>query len=339
LANGVDDLFSSFTHLKNLPTDTKTFLSAKNWDNALLTKLDGDLATTAFKNAIDVNPQLIDAWEIAIPHSGLRTNVTALNKIDNILSSGRVTQSKLKNAINGSLGDVLNVADNTNLGKILDRLNLSHVNDAHFDKIIQRLDDYPNLKQDLLNHSDWFETFDDILDNPGKYWEIVRGAEIPNNAALNHWAQGFEDVAAYNKFKSIHNLTDNQIVKQVTLLIDGTKIRIDYLGFKNGKYYLGEAKFTTKNKNWATDWISASTDNQKIVFPKLENGNVNSIAIKATDPDKLGELKDLFNINSSSPITAADLPAIPYNSNLKMNILGSGSNDLTIEGISNITLK
>jgi len=51
------------------------------------------------------------------------------------------------------------------------------------------------------------------------------------------------------------------------------------------------------------------------------------------------KLKKLFNIISPSPISAADLPVIPYNSNLKMNILGSGSNDLTIEGISTITLK
>ena len=45
LAQAESDLFSSFTHLKNLPTEAKTFLSAKNWDNALLTKLDGDLVS------------------------------------------------------------------------------------------------------------------------------------------------------------------------------------------------------------------------------------------------------------------------------------------------------
>jgi hypothetical protein len=93
LAEGVDDLFSNFTYLKNLPTDAKTFLSAKNWDNALLTKLDGDLANTTFKNAIDVNPNLIDAWERVLRTASngapiLRKDIdvlTALGKFDNTL--------------------------------------------------------------------------------------------------------------------------------------------------------------------------------------------------------------------------------------------------------------
>lgn len=57
----------------------------------------------------------------------------------------------------------------------------------------------------------------------------------------------------------------NQIVKQVTLLVDNVKIRIDFLGFDplTNMYYLGEAKFTTKNKNWSTDWLSASTKTSK----------------------------------------------------------------------------
>jgi hypothetical protein len=78
-------------------------------------------------------------WYTAIKYSSLRTNVVALRKIDNIITSGRVSTSKLKAAIDGDLGDILKAANATDLANILDRLNLSHADAAHFDEIIRRL--------------------------------------------------------------------------------------------------------------------------------------------------------------------------------------------------------
>ncbi|MFZ1788720.1 MAG: ORF6N domain-containing protein [Saprospiraceae bacterium] len=69
------------------------------------------------------------------------------------------------------------------------------------------------------------------------------------------------------------------------------QIRIDYLGKDiNGKFHLGDAKFTTKDKNWNSDWLDPSSVNQNSVFPLFQSGGVNSIVVKATDSDKLIQL-------------------------------------------------
>ena len=103
--------------------------------------------------------------------------------------------------------------------------------------------------------------------------------------------------------------------------------RIDFLGFKNGKYYLEEAKFTTKSKEWATDWLSASTENQKIVFQAFQNGNVNSIVVKATDSDKLTKLSQI-GLGNNSTINFT---------NTKLDIIGSNANQQTVKSV--ISLK
>lgn len=96
LGNAGSDLFSSFTHLKNLPTDAKTFLTAKNWDNVILTKLDGDLANTTLKSAIDAKPQLIDAWEIVSTGSeSVRRNTANLEKLNDFISATGMEKPKL----------------------------------------------------------------------------------------------------------------------------------------------------------------------------------------------------------------------------------------------------
>jgi len=87
ITQAADDLFSDFAHLKNLSADAKTYLSAKNWDTPLLSKLDADIANTAFKNAIKQKPQLIDAWEGLI-NTGLRTDVSWLNSISKWIDDG-----------------------------------------------------------------------------------------------------------------------------------------------------------------------------------------------------------------------------------------------------------
>lgn len=262
----------------------------------------------------------------------------AISKVETILNNGAITQQKLVDAIETNMAAIISAADDVELGKILDRLNLAHVDDAHLDKITQRINDYSTLKQDLINNPDWFETFEDILNNPGKYWEIIDDAVVPTNAALNHWAQGywwknlrdmaqnFEKIPGLDEFKIVSGISDNsKIVEQVTLEFDGVKIRVDYLGFDQltGKYSLGEAKFSTKNKNWGTDWLNASTDNQKTVFQAIQNGNVNSIVVKATDAQKLSELAGIGLANNSSISFA----------NITLDIIGSNANQQTVKSV------
>lgn len=92
----------------------------------------------------------------------------------------------------------------------------------------------------------------------------------------------------------------DNVVGQVTLEVtskSGVKktIRIDNLAFDDisGKYVLGDAKFTTKTKDWNADWLSSCTDNQKDVFKWFENSDVQDIVVKATDTDKIKALSDI----------------------------------------------
>jgi hypothetical protein len=328
------------------------FVNAQSTGCDLLKKLGDDIAANGddlrpfFENANNIGGKRIKAWEITIKHSKVRTSVSALTKIDNILSNGRIPGAKLKAAIDGNLGDILNAADATNLGKILDRLNLQHVNEAHFDEILIRLSNYPTLKQDLITNPQWFETFDDILKEPGKYWDILSEGNLPSGSALSQWGQGFwwknlreladqfEKSAALDNFRSVNGIALDKVVTQVTLEVNGIKIRIDYLGVDGaGKFHLGDAKFSTKTKIWITDWLNSATDNQTVVFPLFQNGGVNSIVVKATDPDKITALENIGLVKD--PVTGL-FPPINF-SNTTLKIFGSEANQQAVKTI--VTLK
>jgi hypothetical protein len=326
--------------LNSLPESTSASLVKKLTDlpTSVITKLEDDIASVGV--IFKANPGTIKAWETAIKHSKVRTSVSALTKIDNILSNGRIPVAKLKAAIDGNLGDILNAGDATNLGKILDRLNLQHVNEAHFDEILQRLSNYPTLKQDLITNPQWFETFDDILKEPGKYWDILSEGNLPSGSALSQWGQGFwwknlreladqfEGSAALTSFISTNGIAFNKVVQQVTLEVNGIKIRIDYLGVDGaGKFHLGDAKFSTKPKNWISDWLNSATDNQTVVFPLFQNGGVNNIVVKATDPAKIADLVKIGLGNNST---------ISF-SNTTLKIFGSEANQQAVKSV--VTIK
>ena len=288
----------------------------------------------------------VKAWDL-VKHldEGVRLNVNALGKLDNLLTSGKIPKAKLESALNSHLGDILNAADEVNVGKILDRLNLQHVDELHFDNIIQRLDNYPTLRQDLIDNPDWFDTFDDILKRPGDYWDIVDEAVASSDAALIKWGQGFwwknlrekaknfeipdpsvpGSGTARSSFRSSNNLNANQVVDQVTLEVNGTKIRIDYLGKDaSGQFHLGDAKFSTKDKNWSSEWSGSSTPNQSTVFPDIQSQS-HSIVIKATDPDKIDAIESAFNItmnNGTFTIPVADVGSL--------KIFGSAADDISV---------
>ena len=111
---------------------------------------------------------------------------------------------------------------------------------------------------------------------------------------------------------------------QVTLEVNGIKIRIDYMGKKDGLYHFGDAKFSTKDKNWEYDWLDASTNNQKSVFPNMEGKD---IVIKASDPDKLIAIKKAFGIDPSEFVNGAY--TITANQIGSLKIFGSAADDIS----------
>lgn len=307
-----------------------------------------DLATdlaegsTDFKNLVQTEKGF-DAWEIAGKHANLRINTTVLSKLNDIAGRGRgIDKAKLKAALDGDLGDVLNKATGDDLMKILNRLDTKEVTGAHLDEITSRLgnSDY-GIKQDLLDHPEWFETFDDVLQEPGRYWDILAEGNLATSSPLAKWGQGkwwknlrdfadnFETGAARSRFQTDLNIDTDKIVDQVTLEVNGTKIRIDYLGIDgNGKFHLGDAKFSTKDKNWSTDWLSASTTNQSSVYPFFKSGNVNSIVVKVSDAKKADLLLENLGLSNNSTIDFA---------NSSLRIFGSDAGQTTVKSV--VTIK
>ena len=91
------------------------------------------------------------------------------------------------------------------------------------------------------------------------------------------------------------------------------------------KWFLGDAKFSTKDKNWIVAWLEASTSSQKIVYPKFQNGEVIEFYIRATKPEKISQIKATFGIDDlSKPIKINDLESL--------KIFGSEANQLLIKG-------
>lgn len=292
------------------------------------------------------------AYTIVSKYPTLRVSQDVINKVMEIVASGRIPPHKLQDAIDTELGEILDAANSANRNLILERLNLNHVDEVHFDKITYRLNNYStgstNLLDDLITNPDWFETFDDILRRPGDYWDIVDEVNLPNNSALNQWANGFwwkdlrekasnfelldVDVpgsgVAKTDFISNSGLNANNVVDQVTLEVNGTKVRMDYMGKKNGKYDLGDAKFSTKDKDWANDWLNSTTTNQTTVYPQIQAGG-NTVTIKASSSGKKAEIEAAFGITmqpSGSGTFKYDIPASDINS---LKIIGSEADDFT----------
>ncbi len=288
--------------------------------------------------------ELVEAWEMAAKHADLRTNTTALSKLNDIAGRGRgIDKTKLKAALDGDLGDILNKATGDDLTNILNRLDAEHVTGTHLDEITNRLKTYPELKTDLLDNPEWFETFDDVLQDPGRYWEILSEGNIATSSAMAKWGQGkwwknLRDLADDFDVEIVNNTLkaefgDVNVVRQVTLEVtskSGVKktIRIDNLALDDisGKYVLGDAKFTTKTKDWNADWLSSCTDNQKDVFKWFENSDVQDIVVKATDSKKIDAL-DNINLKPDSKID--------FNST-NLRLYGSDANQQSVKTIVNI---
>lgn len=158
----------------------------------------------------------------------------------------------------------------------------------------------------------------------GKWWKELREKA--------KYFEGDPDIVgsgvARSEFISSNNLLDEQVVNQVTIKVDGIdeQIRIDYFGqSQDGKFHLGDAKFSTKDKNWAAEWQSASTEHQKIVFPSMKGKD---IYIKASDPVKLEAIRLAFDIDPTEFINGAYRISADKIGSLK--IFGSAADDANV---------
>lgn len=87
---------------------------------------------------------------------------------------------------------------------------------------------------------------------------------------------------------------------------------------------MGDAKFSTKDKKWNSDWLGSSTTNQKTVFSLFEAGGVNSIIVKVSDPDKAFELSQKLGLSNNSSIQF---------SNTSMKLFGSVANQQSVQTV------
>lgn len=285
---------------------------------------------------------MVESWNlIKNAPDAVKRNPKVLSKIDEISKgSSGVSSGKITEAFEGDLGDVLAKASDSDLDIILGRFDLPHMNDGHIDEIVSRLGNPKYaIKQDLLDNPALFSQLDDMLDNPGKYWDMLSEGSIPKGSKLDDWARGkwFKDLRElaedFDKKIVTSSMTDefglDNVVGQVTLEVtnkSGVKktIRIDNLALDDisGKYVLVDAKFTTKTKDWGVDWLSSCTDNQKDVFKWFENSDVQDIVVKATDTDKIKALSDI-NLFPNGKINFNNTSLKLYGSSPNQQVVGT----------------
>ncbi len=248
-----------------------------------------------FGNSVQ-GTELVEAWA-AVNHlpDAIKLEPSVLSKLNDIASRGRgIDLPKLETALKGDLGDVLGSATGDDLTKILNRLDADHVTGSHLDEITSRLGNTQyGIKQDLINNPNWFETFDDVLQNPGRYWERISQGELVNGSALQSWAQGkwwkdlretaqaFQNTAGLSKVRDVFGTSfGSQITLKVTKGSEIFEIVADYLAKKDGVFYIVDTKYTTLDN---FDLAKSFTPNQSKVFPWIKNGDDITIEIRAVD--------------------------------------------------------
>ena len=323
--------------------------SIRGWNNeAKFGTFTDDLKVDLFRDWIGAGAGRVNTWEV-VRNLGdhVRLNPAILKKLDDLLAGGNIPPVKFENALNKQFGEVLDAGNNVQVNKILDRLKETHVNEKHFDELIARLEN-PNYQStlviDLKSNPDWFETFEDIIHHPGKYWDIIEDASTPNSAALASWGQGhwwknlrekakvFESYdplrpnstgIALKEFARIHKILPENSATQITIVVNGKRTRIDYMTRgDDGMLHFGEAKFSTKQKIWSVDWKKATTKNQSEAFPEIISKNFD-LEIRASDPDKIRIIEQNLGIAKN----ADGKYIIPIDEIGTFKIFGSSADD------------
>ena len=298
----------------------------KQWDAATWARFLDDLEHEAFKGKFQA--AWVQAWDL-IKELTPEVRLSSAEKIHHLLAGGRIPADKLETALNEHFIPILKGANETSAIKLLDRLGSNHVDEAHFDEILKRLNNYPTLKQDLIANPQWFEIFDDILKEPSKYWDILQEGGLPSNAALAQWGQGFwwknlrefadefESIAALDKIEVLFGTVyGTKISLKVTNKVTGDVIEIvpDFLALKNGKYHIADAKFTTKSNFSVEDTF---TPNQGEVFAWIKNQVDIRVEVRAAN----SKLENIPGLSQGDIISGSDF---------KIDILKSKQNDHSI---------
>ncbi|WP_284284693.1 hypothetical protein, partial [Portibacter lacus] len=294
--------------------------------------------------------EIVNSW-VVVKHLNpkIHLNPNILERISSIRTGGKIPVDKFDDALNKQLGQILNSADEIKANKILDRLQEAHVNEKHFDDIVERLENplyQDKLVKDLKENPDWFETFDDIIHHPGKYWDILEDGTTPFSAPLAKWGQGFwwkklrekaklfEEIdpkipgsgAAQSRFANSLELDLDNIGTQITFEVGGVRTRVDFIARGNdGLIHIGEAKFSTKLKNWLTDWVGSLTKNQSDAFPSIISKN-SDIEIKVTDPKKIEYIEETLGIVKNEQ----GKYIIPKDEIGTFKLLGSAADDASV---------
>ena len=172
---------------------------------------------------------------------------------------------------------------------------------------------------------------------------MVNDGNIPSNSPLARWGRGkwwkdlrekaqrfeepVENIAgsgvALSQFISINGLRPDKVIRQLTIEVNGTRVRLDYFGVdESGGIYLGEAKFSTEARNWVNYYEEALTQNQRVAFPLIGS---NKITIVASDQGKIAEIKEVLgirNFNGTYDILEDDI--------MSLQLFGSKANDYSI---------
>ncbi len=185
-------IFPNLTELKLSSSKEKKWLGLVYLDDICKLANHPNGAVLSQENQkIFQSKELVESWKMAFKHADLRTNTTALSKLNDIAKRGRgIDKTKLTDELNGDLGDVLNKATGDDLTNILNRLDAEHVNGSHLDEITLRLSKYSEVKTELLNNPSQFEFFDEVLRNPENYRELAQLGEIPTSSPLYKWSLG-----------------------------------------------------------------------------------------------------------------------------------------------------
>ena len=101
------------------------------------------------------------------------------------------------------------------------------------------------------------------------------------------------------------NLKDNVIT---------TRIRGDFIEqLPSGKYKLIDAKYSDSSKDWANEWLSSCTPNQKEVYPAFQQGKVSKVTVVATESSKIDQLEAIGLLPGNLNISKIELEIYPSN--------------------------
>ncbi|AEE53680.1 hypothetical protein [Haliscomenobacter hydrossis] len=281
--------------------------------------------------AIENDPGIITRnYDLLANSPLLQTNLEVLFKFDELIKGG-LSRLKLREILEGPFGDILDKAaqkGDDQLKALLDILGQPHVDDFYLSELNRRLNTYPDVAQDLLDNPAWLKEYDELVQDPSKFWELYRQGSFDPNGALAKWGKGFmfkSLVATAEQFEkvAVKNLLRSEgalLAEGVTLIITKpgeapVEIVVDFLvRDPDGLLRIVDAKYTTKAPFNTT---TSLTPNQTKAFPWIKDMANSPIQIEVranpvklkdiglTQGDIISNIKgiDLYVSNPSDPTT------------------------------------